>query len=160
MNDKLNKAGSVKATIARLRAQHQQRANASLTVDDEKLIHSQHPPVPAVRQNREAKAPPRPKRASRHSEGVSTAERRHAIDTVTQKLLQGELTQGQALKTLRVEVLGLTQGDYAALVDVSRKTLSDVENDRGSYKTDILNKLFKPFGLRVGIVPITQKLSY
>ncbi|TON06760.1 XRE family transcriptional regulator, partial [Vibrio parahaemolyticus] len=35
----------------------------------------------------------------------------------------------------------------------SRKTLSDIENDRGSYNTEILNKVFKPFGLKVGLLP-------
>lgn len=42
---------------------------------------------------------------------------------------------------------------FARLVDVSRKTLSDIENDRGSYNTEILNKVFKPFGLKVGLLP-------
>ncbi|EVT76331.1 helix-turn-helix family protein [Vibrio parahaemolyticus V14/01] len=64
-----------------------------------------------------------------------------------------ELTQGQALKSLRINILGLKQDVFARLVDVSRKTLSDIENDRGSYNTEILNKVFKPFGLKVGMLP-------
>jgi DNA-binding XRE family transcriptional regulator len=67
--------------------------------------------------------------------------------------LLGELTQGQALKNLRINILGLKQDVFARLVDVSRKTLSDIENDRGSYNTEILNKVFKPFGLKVGLIP-------
>jgi DNA-binding XRE family transcriptional regulator len=67
--------------------------------------------------------------------------------------LLGELTQGQALKSLRINILGLKQDLFARLVDVSRKTLSDIENDRGSYNTEILNKVFKPFGLKVGMLP-------
>lgn len=34
------------------------------------------------------------------------------------------------------------------VVIVARKTLSDVESERGSYKIDILAPLFKPFALR------------
>jgi len=67
--------------------------------------------------------------------------------------LLGELTQGQALKSLRIKILGLKQDVFARLIDVSRKTLSDIENDRGSYNTEILNKVFKPFGLKVGLLP-------
>ncbi|WP_420268313.1 helix-turn-helix transcriptional regulator, partial [Klebsiella pneumoniae] len=58
----------------------------------------------------------------------------------------GAISQGEALKKLRVEVLGLRQDEYARLVDVSRKTLSDVENDKGNYSAEIINKIYKPFG--------------
>ncbi len=71
-------------------------------------------------------------------------------------LLLGEMTQGQALKALRVELLGLKQDNFSKLVAVSRKTLSDIENDRGNYTSDIVNKVFKPFGLKVGLVPISR----
>ncbi|MCK6826168.1 helix-turn-helix domain-containing protein, partial [Enterobacter kobei] len=60
--------------------------------------------------------------------------------------------------TLTVEVLGLKQDEYAKLVSVSRKTLSDVENNRGNYSADIINKIFKPFGLQTGLVPISKSL--
>ena len=59
------------------------------------------------------------------------------------------------MKNLRINILGLKQDAFARLVDVSRKTLSDIENDRGSYNTEILNKVFKPFGLKVGLLPFS-----
>ncbi|HHH3454948.1 TPA: helix-turn-helix transcriptional regulator, partial [Klebsiella variicola subsp. variicola] len=68
------------------------------------------------------------------------------------------ISQGEALKKLRVEVLGLRQDEYARLVDVSRKTLSDVENDKGNYSAEIINKIYKPFGLETGLVPISKTL--
>ncbi|CAH0536597.1 hypothetical protein VMF7928_00552 [Vibrio marisflavi CECT 7928] len=46
-----------------------------------------------------------------------------------------------------------TAKTFSELVGVSRKTLSDIENDRGSYNTAVLNKVFKPFGLSVGLIP-------
>lgn len=70
----------------------------------------------------------------------------------------GAISQGEALKKLRVEVLGLRQDEYARLVDVSRKTLSDVENDKGNYSAEIINKIYKPFGLETGLVPMSKTL--
>ena len=49
-------------------------------------------------------------------------------------------------------------GAIARLVDVSRKTLSDVENDKGNYSAEIINKIYKPFGLETGLVPISKTL--
>jgi len=40
------------------------------------------------------------------------------------------------------------------MVGVSRKTLSDIEHDCGNYKTDILDKVLQPVGLKVGLVPV------
>ncbi|MDF0534677.1 helix-turn-helix domain-containing protein [Shewanella sp. A32] len=149
MSDKPYTAETAKETIARLRANRQQRSEVATEAlkrqQSENVVEA---PIQA------------PKRASKQSSGVSTIERKNAIHAITQRLIRGELTQGQALKTLRVEVLGLTQDEYADLAKVSRKTLSDVENDRGSYKTDILNRLFKPFGLKVGIVPISSGVTW
>ncbi|MFV7784197.1 helix-turn-helix transcriptional regulator [Shewanella marisflavi] len=150
MSDKSSTAETAKETIARLRANRQQRIEVPIEVPQ----RHQSQNVPEAQKKQAAK------RASKQSSGVSTAERKNVIHAITQGLLRGELTQGQALKTLRVEVLGLTQDEYANLAKVSRKTLSDVENDRGSYKTDILNRLFKPFGLRVGIVPISTGVTW
>ncbi|MDD9196109.1 helix-turn-helix transcriptional regulator [Aliivibrio sp. S3MY1] len=85
-----------------------------------------------------------PQRVSKKITPAKAIERTRAINQISKQLLFGELTQGQALKELRINVLGLKQDIYAKLVDVSRKTLSDIENDRGNYKTDILDKVFKP----------------
>ncbi|WP_412500553.1 helix-turn-helix transcriptional regulator [Shewanella chilikensis] len=148
MSDKPSTVETAKETIARLRANRQQR--------NEVATDAQQPQFKSVSQ---PKTEQPAKRASKQSSGVNAIERKNAINAVIQQLLHGELSQGQALKTLRVEVLGLTQDQYATLAKVSRKTLSDVENDRGSYKTDILDRLFKPFGLRVGIVPISTGIK-
>lgn len=80
--------------------------------------------------------------------------RKSFIANVAASLFTGELTNGEALRLLRMKAVGLKQTEYAKLVGVSRRTLSDFENDMGVTKTDVINKLFKPFGLRVGIVPI------
>ncbi|MGR5457941.1 helix-turn-helix transcriptional regulator [Vibrio sp. PNB22_1_1] len=97
-------------------------------------------------------------RASKKTPPPKAAERTRIVNQIVKQLLFGELTQGQALKELRINVLGLKQDVYANLVDVSRKTLSDIENDRGNYKTDILNRVFKPFGLKVGLIPSSSSM--
>ena len=140
MNKPSNKE-SVQDTVARLRAnrnQHQPKTGTN-------AIHS-------TKERSQLYAPTRSK-TSKNAKAVSAAERKTEANKIIKQLLLGELTQGQALKNLRINILGLKQDVFARLVDVSRKTLSDIENDRGSYNTEILNKVFKPFGLKVGLLP-------
>lgn len=73
-------------------------------------------------------------------------------------VLLGNISQGQALRILRAEILGIKQADYAKAVGISRKTLSDIENDKGNYSVDILNAVFKPLGLEMGPIPINRAL--
>jgi DNA-binding XRE family transcriptional regulator len=89
---------------------------------------------------------------------VSTQDRQAALHAVIRDLLSGKITQGQALKKLRVDILGLRQDEYATLVGVSRKTISDIENDKGNYSTEIVNKIYKPFGLETALVPVSKSL--
>lgn len=89
---------------------------------------------------------------------VKTVDRQAVIHAIIHDIMLGAISQGEALKKLRVEVLGLRQDEYARLVDVSRKTLSDVENDKGNYSAEIINKIYKPFGLETGLVPISKTL--
>ncbi|HCA5510820.1 helix-turn-helix transcriptional regulator [Klebsiella variicola] len=89
---------------------------------------------------------------------VKTVDRQAVIHAIIHDIMLGAISQGEALKKLRVEVLGLRQDEYARLVDVSRKTLSEVENDKGNYSAEIINKIYKPFGLETGLVPISKTL--
>lgn len=112
---------------------------------------------PATMAESSSRTPSR-QRVSKSSTAVSTQDRQAVMHGIIKQLLLDELTQGGALKKLRIEVLNLKQDAYAKLVAVSRKTLSDVENDKGNYTSDIINKLFKPFGLQVGLVPVSKQL--
>lgn len=98
------------------------------------------------------------KRTPKNVQPISVSERKYKINRVIKSLLLGELTQGLALKELRINVLGVKQDTFAKMVRVSRKTISEIENDRGTFKTDILDKVFKPFGLKVGLVPVSTNL--
>lgn len=94
-----------------------------------------------------------PIRASKKRQSVATVDRKEVINQTMSQLLFGEINQGEALKMLRIKVLGLNQERYAKLINISRKTLSEIENDKGNYSADIINKAFKPFGLKIGLIP-------
>lgn len=84
-----------------------------------------------------------------------TAEQRHKllVRVLTEYMLN-QYTQGQLLQYLRKKVLNVNQTKYAAMTGVSRKTLSDIELDKGKPVQSIVDKVFKPFGLKAGVVPI------
>ena len=152
--DNLNRLGklspntsteSVHDAISRLRL-NKERLNSTISIPKEPIQTSTHH-VEKVK-----------KRASKNVQSISTSERKYKINRVIRSLLMGALTQGLALKELRINVLGVKQDTFAKMVGVSRKTISEIENDRGTFKTDILDKAFKPFGLKVGLVPVSTSL--
>ena len=86
-------------------------------------------------------------RASDAAPDLQGLSRTQARDQVIEQFMEGELTQGQLLKKLRIDILGVKQDAFATLVKVSRKTISDVENDNGNYSVNTINQIFRPFGL-------------
>lgn len=84
---------------------------------------------------------------------LTPEEREAALLDQLRRLMRGELSEGQVLRHLRREVLGLSQGAYAKRVGVSRRTLSDLERDVGSASMTSMNRVFRPLGLKVGLVP-------
>jgi DNA-binding XRE family transcriptional regulator len=87
---------------------------------------------------------------------LTPQERENLLLFCLQKVMDGEMTEGQVLRKLRKEVLDMNQDEYAALVKVSRRTLSDIENDTGSQSIEVINSVFKPFGLRLGLFPTSR----
>lgn len=97
-------------------------------------------------------------RASKHKKMLDIYQRSAMRDEIMHRLLLKEITLGQALKYLRLNLLAMKQERYAQLVKVSRKTLSDLENDKGNYSIDIINQVLRPFELEMGVVPIKPVL--
>jgi len=60
---------------------------------------------------------------------------------------------GVLIRRIRREVLKLSQDRYAALAGISRRTLSDIEQDKESVTLSTLNRAFKPLGLKLGLLP-------
>ena len=85
-------------------------------------------------------------------------ERENFLRAHLQELMTGETTEGKVLVQLRKKILGMNQDDYARLVGLSRRTLSDIENDTGDQSLSVLNAAFKPFGLRLGLLPTHSHL--
>jgi len=80
-------------------------------------------------------------------------EREALLLKLLRQLFHDEITEGTLLRTLRKQVLGMSQEEYADLVGVSRRTLSDIERNAGSPSLPVLNRVFRPFGLRAGLLP-------
>lgn len=85
-------------------------------------------------------------------------EREASLRECLHALLNGETSEGKTLTRLRKKILGMNQDDYAKLVGLSRRTLSDIENDTGDQSLSVINAAFKPFGLRLGLLPTHNHL--
>lgn len=96
-------------------------------------------------------------RVSKNLQVPPVTEQKSAIEKITQQLMLGDISQGVALRELRVKVLGVRQENFANQVGVSRKTLSEIENNKGNYTSEIINRVFKPFGLQVGLMPSARQ---
>lgn len=57
----------------------------------------------------------------------------------------------ELLRTMRL-IARKSQPEYARLCGVAPRVLADIEAGRGNPRVDTLEKLLKPFGLRVGVV--------
>jgi|GEM_PF-6060265 len=71
---------------------------------------------------------------------------------------QGELSLGGLLRSLRSELLQMNQTEFAQWVGVSRKTISDLEREAGSQSSSVLDRVFRPFGMGSGVVPVSRAL--
>ncbi|MDX9723897.1 MAG: helix-turn-helix transcriptional regulator [Myxococcota bacterium] len=84
----------------------------------------------------------------------SPENRRLFYEVVQTLLLDARLTMGQALRLLRAVHLGVTRRQFAKMVGLSSSALSELENDAGNPTLSSIEQAFKPFGFRVGLVPV------
>lgn len=89
---------------------------------------------------------------------LSSVEREALLMELLTQLLQEEISSGQVLRQLRRDVLGMSQTQYAELVGISRRSLSDLEADKASPTVALLNQVFRPLGLQTGLVPRNRQL--
>lgn len=82
---------------------------------------------------------------------LSAQQRQQLQLELLEKVNQGEMTQGELLRFLRKEIFGMNQQQYATLVQVSRRTLSDIEADTGNQSVELTNKVLRPLGLELGL---------
>ena len=77
-------------------------------------------------------------------------------DQLFQRVDEGDLDLASASKLLR-KILGRNQSDFAELVGVSKKIISDLEVGKGNPTVETINKIFTPVGLQVGLVRKTME---
>lgn len=65
---------------------------------------------------------------------------------------RGALTLGQATRRMR-KIVGMTQTEYAEkILRIYPRVLMEIERDRGNPTLETLEKIGRPFGLKVGFV--------
>ncbi len=70
------------------------------------------------------------------------------------KLRSGELSIGDAVRGMRL-LTGLTQKEYAEKVlRIYPRVLMDIEGGRGNPTLETLEKIARPWGFKVGFVPV------
>lgn len=85
-------------------------------------------------------------------------DREAALVALLKSFYAGDLTEGQLLRALRRDVLGLNQSCYATLVGISRRTLSDIEGDKSNVTLEVKNRVYRPLGLEVSLLPRKRAL--
>lgn len=80
---------------------------------------------------------------------LSVNERKAIIDKLEQKLMEGDQHLGQIIKSIRTELYGMTQTQYAKFIKISDKTLRDIEKGNTDPRLSVVNKLLKPGGFQL-----------
>lgn len=93
------------------------------------------------------------RKISTNRKPLTIKDREALLLAATLDLFSGKKSQGQVLKWLRVELLSLSQEQYAKMVGVSRKALSDVESDKGKNGVELINRVFSGVGFHVTLMP-------
>ncbi|HHR5901539.1 TPA: helix-turn-helix transcriptional regulator [Providencia alcalifaciens] len=96
------------------------------------------------------------KSKSKHAKNLAIEEKYYL--EISRKFLLGEITIGEGIQQLRKNFLRLNQEKFAKLVGVSRKTISDVENNRGNLSIETLNAIAKPFQLKLTLLPTSSDI--
>jgi DNA-binding transcriptional regulator YiaG len=79
------------------------------------------------------------------------------LEELQQQLLAGSISTGAAVKRFRTEITGLRQEQFAGMCKISLRTLRQLEQDNGNPTVQTLNSVFRPFGMRVGVVPLRRR---
>lgn len=89
---------------------------------------------------------------------LSSWERIASREELLQSLDRGEITIGQAIRKMRLEWTGLSQGQFGKFVGVSANTLSAIERDADNAHTKTLRQILRRFGMALTIRPVPEDL--
>ncbi|MBC8995539.1 helix-turn-helix transcriptional regulator [Pseudomonas sp. N40(2020)] len=90
---------------------------------------------------------------------LTVAERTVLIENIKEGLAQETLEIGEAVRRLRIEVTGLHQTQFAKMCKISVRTLVHIEHGEGNQTLKSLNAVFRPFGMKMGVVRIRRDIS-
>ncbi|MBW5823942.1 helix-turn-helix transcriptional regulator [Yersinia kristensenii] len=89
---------------------------------------------------------------------LSPLEREALLLGLLSEFFRDQVSTGKLLRRLRKDMLNMSQEEFSSLVKISRRTLSDIETDKGSQSLSVLGRVFRPFGLKIGLLPRSQQL--
>ncbi len=82
---------------------------------------------------------------------MNTEERDAFYDKIVHAVAAGDMTWGEAIRTLRTDVAGVNQATFAKMTKISERTLRQLETDAGNPTLATLEAVLKPFGLCIGL---------
>lgn len=80
-------------------------------------------------------------------------------DALILKMYRGEMTLGEFVKGIR-DLNGMTQAQFAKFTKLSRQTIINIEQDKGNYSINTINRVLKMGGLKLGIAPPPKVAKY
>lgn len=84
---------------------------------------------------------------------LTSNERIEVRKEIMAQLADGEIHLGQAIRRMRLEFTGLSQGRFGKIVGFSANTISSVERDPESASVKTINKILRKFGMGLTIGP-------
>lgn len=79
-------------------------------------------------------------------------ERERFLKDLLEELSLGNISIGEAVHSLRKEVTGLKQDQFALMCNISLRALRQIEHDEGNPTIQTLNNIFKLFGMKMGVI--------
>lgn len=80
-------------------------------------------------------------------------------DALILKMYIGEMTLGEFVKGIR-DLNGMTQAQFAKFTKLSRQTIINIEQDKGNYSLNTINRALKMGGVNLGIAPPPKVSKY
>ena len=87
---------------------------------------------------------------------LTIEDRRSIISELELNLANGEIAIGEAIKLIRTRLYGMTQTQYAQFINVSDKTLRDIEKGNTDPRLSIVNRLLAPGGFQLSASKIKR----
>lgn len=89
---------------------------------------------------------------------LSIDDRKALLSHIDAALKENAISLGDAIKTIRTELYGMNQRDYAKFTGVSDKTLRDIEKGNTDPRLSVINKLLAPGGFQISARVLKQTI--